>query len=446
MDLKDKLRQMDTSSKDREKSKELSGPDKPISSEDKESTNQEIQGRSEFFPASSSRDSSSDIVEKLAGKLISNSAGEFFMRELEYPLTRKHGEYSFSQLTGLTVEELSVIMGKEECPGGIDYRDLLFIDTETTGLMGGTGTIPFLIGIGFFTDDSFVVRQYFMRDYDDETAVMTALADIWEGFKLFVSFNGKSFDLPLLKTRFIMNRMKGRQVDYHLDLLHTSRRIYKHLSSCSLGNLEEKVLEIYRKNDLPGREVPTLYFRYLDQKKPKLLAPIFKHNLIDIVSLVTLLIHLKKVYTNPEECSLSAKELYNLGYCWENRKELLKSIRYYESSYQKANDHGEGQHVKKDIAIKLSWQYKRAERWKDAVDIWEMMIDNQLGRLFPYVELAKYYEHQEKNIVKAHQHTIDAARYLKQKRPLFKSYNEKKEELDHRLDRLKRKLDKNTLC
>ena len=444
MNLKDKLRKLDPQSKKQEETKknrdkQQSENKKDISND--KTTNDEEKGKSEFFQIDND-DSKDKIIEKLAGKIIENDSGKYFLRELEYPLTREHGDYCLDQLVGLKSQDLAAIMGSTDLPDELDYRDLLFIDTETTGLMGGTGTIPFMIGIGFFTANSFIVKQYFMRDYDDETALMEDLADIWDDFTLFVSFNGKSFDLPLIKTRFIMNRMKGKTAGYHLDLLHASRRIYKHLSSCSLGNLENKVLQIYRHNDLPGREVPTRYFKYLDRKDPELLAPIFKHNLIDIVSLVTLLSHLEKIYNSPEECDLSAKELYNLGRCWENRKDLVKSINFYENSYTKAIQDDGNRYIRKDIAVNLSWQYKRADRWDEAVEIWETMIGNKMGGLFPYIELAKYYEHQQKDLTKAHQYTLEASRYLRENRPIFKKYSEKKDEIEHRLDRLERKLNK----
>jgi uncharacterized protein len=167
--------------------------------------------------------------------------------------------------------------------------DLLFLDTETTGLSGGTGTHVFLVGIGRFIGEVFHVRQFFMRHPGDERAMLTALRDDLSDVAGIVSYNGRAFDVPLLDTRYTMH---GRQLSLptiHLDLLSTSRAIWKHrLPSCSLATIERAVLGVERTLDAPGWMIPQLYFDYLRSRQIELLEPVFEHNRQDILSLARL--------------------------------------------------------------------------------------------------------------------------------------------------------------
>ena len=388
--------------------------------------------------------SSSFIKEKLAGEIIENEGGDFYKREVHYDLARNHGFYQIGEIFEHKFSDLKVILNKKDKNIFKDKKmsdilnNFLFIDTETTGLMGGTGTLPFMIGAGYFKDNKFIVRQYFMRDYDDEYALLLDLKKLIKANDYLVSFNGKTFDLPLLETRFVLNRMNKPEADFHFDLLHISRRVWNHLPSCSLGSLENKILDIYRRDDVPGSEIPKIYFKYLRKKDPLLVAPIFKHNLIDIVSLVILLKHLLEVYNNTRNCQLSANELYNLGRHWEKKKELKKSIDFLEEAREKSQKYK----LDEDIAKKLSWQYKREDNWEKAVLIWDEMVENKQGKLFPYRELAKYYEHQLKDYQKAKYYVQQALEILLEKRVIFSDFEEEKEKLDHRLNRLVKKMEK----
>ncbi len=386
----------------------------------------------------------SSIKEKLAGEILENEGGDFYKREVYYDLKRDHGFYQLGEIFNHKLADLKVLLNNNDSDFFSDksleeiINDFLFIDTETTGLMGGTGTLPFMIGAGYFEEDKFIVRQYFMRDYDDEYALLLDLNELIKDHNYLVSFNGKSFDLPLLETRFVLNRLNKIEIDFHFDLLHISRRVWNHLPSCSLGSLEEEILDIYRRDDIPGSDIPKIYFKFLRKKDPLLVAPVFKHNLIDIVSLVVLLKHLLEVYNNSKSCQLSAYELYNLGKYWEKKKGLAQSINFYEKAKIKSDKYK----LNEDIAKKLSWQYKRNDEWEKAVSIWEEMLENEQGKLFPYIELTKFYEHQQKDFKKAKKYVIIAKDILREKRVLFENYSDKKEKLDYRLNRLEKKLEK----
>ena len=143
-----------------------------------------------------------------------------------------------------------------------NIRRVLFLDTETTGLSGGAGTVAFEIGIGFIDERGMVIRQYVMRDYGEEGPMLEEIAALFSRFDTVVSFNGKAFDLPLLESRMVMNRIRLAPTQMpQLDLLHAARRVYKlRLKRCNLASLEEAVLGRKRCDDLPGAQVPQRYF------------------------------------------------------------------------------------------------------------------------------------------------------------------------------------------
>ena len=175
-----------------------------------------------------------------------------------------------------------------------DIRRVLFLDTETTGLSGGAGTVAFEIGLGFIDDRGMVIRQYIMRDYSEEPAMMAEIASLITRFDTIVSFNGKSFDLPLLESRMVMSRIRLPLTKMpHLDLLHAARRVYRlRLRRCNLASLEEAVLGQTRNDDLPGAQVPQRYFDYIRTKEFALLEDVLRHNLDDVRSLACLTGHL----------------------------------------------------------------------------------------------------------------------------------------------------------
>ncbi len=173
--------------------------------------------------------------------------------------------------------------------GSIDPARLRFLDTETTGLAGGTGTHVFLVGIGRFVGPTFHVRQLFMRHPGEERGLLHLTEAALTADSTLVTFNGRSFDMPLLETRYRMHRRAAPLVSEHLDLLHPARRIWKHrLPSCSLGTLEREVLGVTRQRDAPGWLIPQLYFEFLRSRNVEPLEAVFSHNRMDVLSLARL--------------------------------------------------------------------------------------------------------------------------------------------------------------
>jgi len=290
-----------------------------------------------------------------------------------------------------------------------DIEKCLFIDTETTGLSGGAGTVAFLVGVGYIKRGFMTVEQFFMKDYSDEPELLYRLKALMEQYECAVSFNGKTFDMPLLRSRFTMNRMKDYPELFDLDLLPPSRRVWKlRLSSCRLANLEERVLGLAREGDLPGSEVPQRYFEYLKTGDMALVADIIKHNYQDIVSLGLLMDKLLTVYRDPEKQGY-VQDLFSLGKALENQGEHARARELYRLSAvpRKAlsisalRDGG----VAGQANLRLYRLCLRAGDTESAISTLEQMLSRQQMGILPHVELAKIYEHRLKDLRRALEHT-----------------------------------------
>src|SRR5579863_5939887 len=215
------------------------------------------------------------IEDLLSGQVVETPAGKHFETEKLYASHQRHGSYEISDLHELPEDLLAALSD-----GAIERShptQWAFLDTETTGLAGGSGTYAFLIGVGWIGEDGFRVRQFFMRDYDEEASALHALNELLNRFSVLITYNGRSYDQPLLETRFTMNRActPFSRME-HLDLLYGARRLFKlRLDNCRLVNLENQILGIERHGDVPGEMIPYLYFEFLRTRRAYRLAPVF---------------------------------------------------------------------------------------------------------------------------------------------------------------------------
>ena len=290
-----------------------------------------------------------------------------------------------------------------------DIERCLFLDTETTGLSGGAGTIAFLVGAGYIRRGVMTVEQFFMRDYSDEPDLLYHLKGLMEKFDCVVTFNGRTFDMPLLTTRFTMNRMRDYPELFDLDLLMPSRRAWKlRIESCRLANVEEKILGIVRENDLPGSEVPERYFEFLKTGNMALVDDIIRHNRQDIFSLAHLLDKLCAVYAAPQ-AQKSQLDLFSLGKALEKQGEHAQARELYRLSAVPRRAatisalRAEG--VAGQANLRLAKLSMRAGDVDTAYATYEQMLTrNQMGTL-PHGELAKILEHKKRDIPAALRHT-----------------------------------------
>ena len=282
----------------------------------------------------------------------------------------------------------------------IDARDMIFLDTETTGLSGGTGTHVFLVGIGRFNGDALHVRQFFMRHPGDERGLLEALAADLGDIGALVTYNGRSFDVPLLETRYRIHGQSFATPEQHIDLLSPARAIWKHrLPSCSLGTIERMVLGVRRELDAPGWMIPQLYFDYLRSRRIDLLEPVFEHNRIDIVTLarLTALVQMYEagIRTPPNDIDTLAVALHRLRRHGDD--EAITSIRRLWRL----------QTIPVEFRLRalreLSTVLKRRHRHADAAEEWlvAQRDPSRPLRLFAAEELAKYFEHRERDHARA---------------------------------------------
>ena len=291
-----------------------------------------------------------------------------------------------------------------------DPRRALFLDTETTGLSGGAGTVAFLVGLGRIEGNELVVRQFLMPNYAAEPLLLTRVNEFAAGCDTVVTFNGKSFDVPLLASRHIMCRMDCPVAKMnHLDLIHPARRAWKlRLKDCSLSNLEEKVLSMRREHDLPGSEVPERYFSFLKTGDISLLTDIVDHNRQDIASLSTLLVRLCDAYAAPAE-QMSMLDVFSMGRTLEKQGETAEARKCYRLAAQPVPLTSAARLSEAKCAPmanrNLSLMLRRDGDREEAEKIWQDMIRRGQMGIFPYVELAKAMEHREKNYEKALEYT-----------------------------------------
>ena len=373
-----------------------------------------------------------DIDKLMDGYICNNGEGSCFVIEERYPASYIYGGGCIGDTEMLSTGVLRKICA--EIHNDMSLRDFLFLDTETTGLSGGTGTVAFLIGTGFFDAGEFVLRQFFMRDYDEEPAMLTALNELLSKYKGLITFNGKAFDWNLLHTRFIFNRIKpSMSGPVHLDLLFPARKIWRlKLESCSLVSIEENVLEEYRTDDIPGAMIPSIYFKYLENRDARDIKRVIKHNKLDIMSMVSLLSRICSMIQNPLVETDRDRELLGVGKIFESSGDYQNVIDCFEACMD-----SECVMVKESASKKLSSIYKRSKNYEKAVEHWNNMLkDPSIPKIFPLIELAKYYEHKEKDPFKALEIVEEAVRISAGMGIMNNIYHK---DLKKRLERLRRK-------
>ena len=272
-----------------------------------------------------------------------------------------------------------------------------YVDTETTGLAGGAGTVAFLVGLGYFRDGSFTLEQCFMRDYDDEGPMLAYLAEKFTSFDCIVSYNGKSFDLPLLRTRFVQHRLSIPFTDTaHYDLVHAVRRVWKkRLSDCSLNNIERLILDFHREGDVPGYLIPRIWLDYLETRDARPLEGVFYHHAMDILSLAALAGHLS-------QC-LAAEA----GPAFRHAEDQISVIRLYyrNKEYTSVMEHGQTfletsrvtDDLRRECLTLVGNAAKRLGRYDEMYNAWKMLHEEYPTDSTGAAELSKFLEHQFRN-------------------------------------------------
>ena len=331
-----------------------------------------------------------------AGEIVETAEGSCLFVRRRFPLTHRQGRVALH--LAASASPLSLGAG-----GGVAPGEALYLDTETTGLAGGTGTYPFLIGVGRFTADAFEIEQVFMRDFHEEPVLLELLARRLPEASGLVTYNGRGFDLPLLETRYLLARRPwpGQSLP-HLDLLPLARRVWRGLvGDFRLGSLEAVLLGHERDGDVPGAMIPQLYFRYLRERDLSALENVFEHNTQDLLTLAVLtgrlatLIHQGEV-EHPEEW-------VGLGRFWEGR-DWDRSVACYRQALTTALPPDQVVEVRQRLGRVL----RRLGRWEEAKEVWAAWAAEERVGLEPLEELAKYLEHRVRDLQAARQIVVRA--------------------------------------
>jgi uncharacterized protein YprB with RNaseH-like and TPR domain len=378
--------------------------------------------------------SSWPIEDVIAGRFQDTSGGPAFLVEEVYPQDYIHGTTKL----GLQFQpNIIAAWAGNPAIATHDSSAFAFLDTETSGLAGGTGTFAFMVGAGRYTRQGFQIVQFFMRDPLEEPAMLLALEEFLAPCQSLVTFNGKSFDVPLLNTRYILQGWKPPFNELaHIDLLHLSRRLWRdRLPSRTLSNLEVHILGAQRsEEEVPGWMIPQIYFEYLRDGDARPLKRVFYHNAIDVISMAALLNHTTSLLEDPTNFpAIETLELAATARLYEELEQTSRAIQLYQQCL--ISDPPADLFL--DTAQRLALIFKRQGDYHAAIPIWEAAAE--AGGIYAFEELAKYYEHYTRDYPQAIHWTQSALEYLLTPDCQALSIQQWQGELAHRLERLRRK-------
>lgn len=372
------------------------------------------------------------LEEIISAEVITNSQGSFLVRKEFFPYGYQHGSVVFTE--SFFSERINQAAKLQQ--SGVPLNSLLFLDTETSGLSGGSGSFAFLIGVGSFSDLGFNLQQFIIRNPAEEESMLLHFTNMIFPDSVFVTFNGKSFDIPLLQNRLIVNRLPGNvRNNPHIDVLHLSRKLWRgHLPSCSLKELEAEILKTERTDEeVPGWMIPEIYFEYLRTGDAEKLSSVVYHNAQDVVSLAALFIHISNLLEkNSELDEFEVNDLLSVGKIFLE----LNSIEIAKNVFLKCLEQSLLDDEKIVANNQLARIYKNHHQSQRAVQYWIEAAN--AGSYEACIELAMYYEHQLKDICSAIFWT-EKARMIVEKITPGWSLQKMRADLEKRQKRLKLK-------
>ncbi len=332
------------------------------------------------------------LEESLGGRWLDSRRGPAFVVEQTYPLDYARGDFPirlFAPLTGISA------WANDPRIASLHPEQLAFLDTETSGLSGGTGTYAFMVGVARYLEENLHLKMFFMPAPEEEAALLEALADFLAPCQALVTFNGKSFDAPLLKTRYALHSIPCPFDNFaHIDLLPLARRLWRdRLPSRALKALEVDILNAPRgPEEVPGYEIPYLYFDYLRSGDPAPLKGVFYHNGLDVVSMAALLAHAAALLNDPHQADLHGLDVLALARLFADLRRWDDAARLYERALQ--SNLPEASFA--DAIKRYATLQRRRGDWQTATQLWERAAGE--GHIYAHVELAKHAEHHLKDI------------------------------------------------
>ncbi len=369
--------------------------------------NGKTSGKTENTSVVSDKMSTRDRLEELVSKKLRNKFvskkkstprnaefhNDFELLNFSYPMNSVFGKVVLNGWKDISGELISMIFNESELTG-IDPLKLLYFDTETTGLSGGTGTIPFMLGFGFIEHDSFEVRIFVLnnpgkeREFLDKVDEFLATLDI----SGVVTYNGKGFDYPLMETRYILNRKKFPLLEFpHLDYLYPARIIWKNtFESRKLGYLGDMLLNISREDDIDGSMIPQFYFEYLRTGDFAMMDKIVEHNALDIVGLFALLLLGCKYAI---DLSITSDDGEMLGIAMLN--ERFGNLDIAVDMYRNLNKNCSREEILSKSVKKLASIKKKKKLFEEAAELWKILSSS--GDKKALREISIYFEHKKKD-------------------------------------------------
>lgn len=431
-------------------------------------SNESVHDRLESQGFSPRRDDSADLVNAaitLGGAVVERNDGAVIVVDREYRADMLHGRTPIGEIVATIAEGLDAmkLMARawpstfarsataDKAADGIDGR-LLFLDLETTGLFGGAGTQAFLFGCASLEGSSIRVRQFLLPGFEHERAVLAEFQSWAKAQGTLCTYNGRSFDVPLIETRFMFNRVPCPLDDVpHLDMLYAARRLWRQRplttgtpdrddSSCSLGVLEKQIAGLHRVGDVPGYEIPSRFFKFVRSGDARPLEAVLEHNRLDLISLAAVLARAITLITAGPAVATTAQEAYGLARVYERagahenaEASLLRTIEFAKRVGAEPEVHGEA-------LRRLAWLRRRTRRPNEAAEAWnELAVLPRCAaalRREAKEALAIHHEHRLKDLQSARQHALD----------LLTEGVANPARLQHRLDRIERKLARYTVA
>ena len=365
------------------------------------------------------------VADVLGGQVVTNSFGRALIIDRRYESDRLHGTRRVGDCDIADGDTLKLLDPTLRPPEGAGSRTL-FVDLETTGLSGGAGTVAFLVGCGWFDMGAFQVRQFLLTSYASERALLCAVAECFGATSLLVTYNGKTFDVPVMETRWLFHRMPlPLESVRHFDMLHPARRLWRAREEtardaageggCRLGTLERVLCGVTRVGDIPGMDIPARYFRFLRSGDARPLEPVLEHNRLDLISLAAVCAHAVQLVEEGSARCRDGAEALSLGKVYERAGRSDRAVDAYERA---AADPSAYIDVVLEAIYRLGLRRRRDRRFAEAADCWRRLLDVKQSRLgrrstlivplrqYAVEALAIHHEHRERDYEGAKELTL----------------------------------------
>ena len=395
----------------------------------------------------------------LGGRPADTPFGQCLIVDRRYEGDRFHGGIRIGECDVRDFASLAIL--DPSLPFRGQTPRTIFIDLETTGLSGGAGTVAFLVGCGYFDLGAFQVRQFLLTSYASERALLSAVADFFEGADLIVTYNGKTFDVPVMETRWLFHRLQMPLASVpHFDMLHPARRLWRARaragdpvdSGCRLTTLERTLFNVTRVGDVGGFEIPGRFFQFLRSGDPRPLEPVLEHNRLDLVSLAVVMARAVELVRDGHAACRDSAEALALGRVYERAatdervRDRMNVLARAESCYRRAAE-SRATEVRGEALYRLALRHRRERRFAEAAVIWREVIDlteprasrriaglHEL-RQFAAEALAIHHEHRERDLGSARELALFA---------LEEADGRRADGMRHRLARIDRKIAEKT--